>query len=807
MIRRAALLSLIALLGCGKEPPAPVVVGKQAGSGGGEKKPVEPVAPPTDAGPIDEASKRARLVKDCEKRFQAGDTAARLDAVRDVEGGGEDGLPLLRKALIDKDRGVRIEAGAVWTRIARDTTEGVAVLVEELSRPGGTADSRVFAMQALEALGPRASAAIPALIKALALSPRESEAAIDALQAIGEESVLSVVEAARRAVDIPTRSRALKLLSQLAPLNPDAIAAMREALLHPDPVLRAAAAESLGGAAAEHDMVVDALTPFLADPDGSVRAAAGRAVRRGGRRSLRAGQALVDALRDDLAGDAIASLFCDLGPEGAPLLDAIRPLLTNRDAALAARAAIALSAMGAAATSALPDLLCAWEASLKPGSGSDSQASLRSAIIRMGDLAVLPVVELMRGSSSRETKSGCLDLLAEMSVISGDAVRALATCLKDESVREEVVGRLEKLGPMAWRTAGDLIAAERLAKTDLSRDQIYRALGAIGVRDAANVKEVREMMPRAGDRASFLLESLVTGGMDGVMCLRRFLLFDPAAPDRRQLAVEILTAMPGGLEGEVPALTGLLAHPDPEARRSAARAMCVIRKLPETAIQALAKLLDDGSPRVRRAAVVALARSEGAAAPIAARLRKCDADLDPDVRCLALLSLGSSGAEPKAEEMLLDTLLNDTRPESRAAAARAISRLRAPGKAVIPSLARALRDKSEPVVTEALIALAILRADAKFVDPELKRRDANLKSDFGAAVVWACRGEKTARAMGILVELSRAGLPESRDDIATSLLVQVGPGEPGVRSDLLEMCKGSWPGRHSFRLALASRTK
>ncbi|MEK7467332.1 MAG: HEAT repeat domain-containing protein [Planctomycetota bacterium] len=805
-MRRVALLSLLVLAGCGKEPPAPVI-GKQAGSGTGANFPVEPAPVPVPAGPIDEAARLQSLARDCEKQFESADPLVRANAVRVIEACGEDGVALLRTGLMDRDPLVRVEAASVWTRVARDATEAISVLIEEISSPGGGLDLRITAIRAIADLGPRAHAAVPALVGALCLASGENTEAMDALAAIGDPALLPVIEAARRSPDSSARARALRLLSRMAPFNGDAVEVMREALMSPDPVLRAGGAAALGPAAADHDSIVDALAPFLSDPDGIVRAAAGGAMRQAGRRSLRAGEALVRALRDDLAGQPVATLLCELGPEAAPLLDPIRALLTDRDPSVAARAALALSAMGAAATAAIPDLMCAWEASMKSGSGSASRASLTGAIARMGDLAVVPVLDLLKGSPSRETKSGCLELLAELSMRSADAVGALADCLHDDLLRDEVVLLLARLGPFAWRSAADLIQAERLAKSDSSREQIFRAIGAIGVRDVANVHAVREMMPRAGNRATDLIESLVTAGPDGVLSLRRLLLFEPGAPDRRRLAVEVLSAMPGGVDGEVSVLTDLLSHADSETRRAAARALFTVRHLPPATIQALGNLLTDASPRVRRAAVVALARSGQSAAPVAARLRACESDTESEVRCLSLLALATSGSEPGAKDMILDTLLNDTRASSRASAARALARLASPGKDVVAALATALKDRESEVVTEALLALAILRADEKISDRELKRRDANTTADFGAAVVWACRNRNAGRAVRILIDSLRAGLPDSQEEIATSLLVQLGPGDPEARRELLALCAGDWPGRHSFRLALASRTR
>ncbi|KAF0244943.1 MAG: putative NTPase [Planctomycetota bacterium] len=813
MMRRAALLFLLALVGCGKEPPAPVI-GRQAGGrsstpGAREKQdpPPDPEGPPPNPDVV-EAARRGAILRECEKGFAGTDPAGRLDAISAVEGAGEEALPLLQRGLLDPVREVRLAAAELHVRIARDADEGIPVLSAIALDSKGPEALRVRALEALTALGPRALPAAGALVKAIG-DPRTAvaEAAERALGVLGEEAIPVVVDAARRATAPSARPRALKALARLAPRSSDVVGIMLAALLEQDAALRAAAADGLSVAARDSDAVVDALAPFLADPESTVRAAAGRSMRNAGRRALRASEALVKSLGDASAGAHVAALLADLGPDAAPLLDRLRPLLLNSDAAVVSRAALAISAMGASAAPALPDLMCAWEASTFPGRGSEAQASLRSAIVRMGDMALPPVLDLQRGSASRETKSGCLDLLAEMSTTSGDAVAALAELLRDDVIRDEVVHRLEGLGPFAWRSGADLIAAERLAMSDSSREQIYRALGAIGVRDAENVKAVREMMPRAGDRATFLVESLVTAGSEGNLALRGLLLSDPNAPDRRRLAVEVLTAMPGGVDGEVPAVTALLSHPDPETRRAAARALCVVRALPATTVQALAILLDDTSARVRRNAVVALARCGPSAAPAAARLRACDADPDADVRCLALLALGTSGAEARAQDMLLDTLLNDTRLASRAASARALARMTSPGKEVIPALVKALKDRETEVVTEALIALAILGADEKFLNGELKRRDANTKADFGMAAVWACRGINTARALKILVETLRAGLPESQEDIATSLLVKLGPGDADARRELLELCRGAWPGRHAFRRALATRTK
>jgi hypothetical protein len=161
-----------------------------------------------------------------------------------------------------------------------------------------------------------------------------------------------------RAVDVEKRVAAIDGLGKAGPKAQAAVPALLEALADPDAMVRSAAAFSLGFIHSDAPAVVPALTRALADTDKFVRSAAANGLEFFGPQARDAVPELTRALDDAFAPtrSAAARALTMVGPDAKRAAAKLIGLLADADKYTRSAAALALGAVGAAADEAVPAL-------------------------------------------------------------------------------------------------------------------------------------------------------------------------------------------------------------------------------------------------------------------------------------------------------------------------------------------------------------------------------------------------------------------------------------------------------------------
>ena len=266
------------------------------------------------------------------------DARVRLAAARRLELLGRDArtaAPALEQALEDRDVRVRVAAACALAGLKPQSERAGAVLAEAFA--AAPVGRRL--LRALEAYGPRARPALPALVARV----ERDDASIRVLAEIGAASVPGLAELLRHA-DPAVRRRALDALRRIGPDARSAAPLIEAALKDVEPSVQAEAARALG--AVQREKAVPLLVELLQE-EGPRRTSAAEALCQLGEKEGLAGPpppgsglnalrrpAQWDHLRrvsidHDLAGTAgeileelaVDAVLCvEAGPEARPLL-------------------------------------------------------------------------------------------------------------------------------------------------------------------------------------------------------------------------------------------------------------------------------------------------------------------------------------------------------------------------------------------------------------------------------------------------------------------------------------------------------
>jgi HEAT repeat protein len=227
---------------------------------------------------------------------------------------------------------------------------------------------------ALQALGPQAEEAVPALIPLLR-SPDAwvAEFAAHALSATGLASVTGIPLLAdvvcNSSLPVAQRLACSNALASIGPPAQSAVPRLLKVVEQPEPVsppvgevtewqLRAAIIHALGRIGGEDKRLIEIVHSQLSSRSSDVRAASADALGRVAKQSPEVLKDLIRRLRDDDAGvramaaQAIGRMECDRTTAVTPLVDA----LSNERHEVCVAAAMALGRIGPTAKSALPAL-------------------------------------------------------------------------------------------------------------------------------------------------------------------------------------------------------------------------------------------------------------------------------------------------------------------------------------------------------------------------------------------------------------------------------------------------------------------
>lgn len=564
--------------------------------------------------------------------------------------------------------------------------------------------------------------------------------------------------------------------------------------LHADGVeTRRAAASALRSAASDvqRQALPAMIERLLKEKDGQVRLGVLDAVTSLGSEAAPAIPALLETLRTDAGGSRQEESHQDyrsalaLAAVGKPAVGGLRGLLRERGRKENVRAEVvmALGRIGPDAAPAVPELV--------PLLGDPSERIRREAsqaLGRIGSSAVEPLIaaaedrateqraravealgQLARGDEragvavlarvddqAPEVRAAAVQALARFEVPEDRLRPILAASLRhaDGRVRLAVVNvlaarrsMLAALAPGLESLAGSsdpgtarhaayllglmgpdvmprLIAALRRPESRI--DVIAEAMSHIGRSAGGEIgRALRDPDPRVR-RGAALAMGQIRPPVPGTAASLTAGLGDAD----REVRAAFLTAV-GQLgpraAGSAPAVRGLLADPSPEIRALAIEVLWHCAARDRRLLADLTPRLDDDDPAVQRRAIDTI-RAMGppgqAVLPqVIARLKSSDTN----VRVAAAEFIASHGQAPAGAVPALVPLLGDATPRVRIVVAETLGILGKPAQPALASLARLLDDREAEVRKSAVAAIASLELDATVVRPHFARalRDDN----------------------------------------------------------------------------------
>lgn len=409
-------------------------------------------------------------IADLEARWDTADVPTRvaiLDRVGRKKVWHDKAVPLLRKALRDRDAKVRANAAVALLRSTR-ARSAVAELSVALTDPDR--EVRNSALWALNSVGPAAQPAISTLAAMLRADRDRLAQVFSALASIGQAAVPTLLDFVADA-DPAGRQGAADAIARIGPEARSALPALLKHLDDSSREVRWAVAMAL---AAIGPAAIDPLTQALRNPDPRVRGTAARALGHMRDRAGPAVPALIDALfqaqpfddparpspapandeRREEPPQGVYAVLEDMGKSAIPaLVDRLRG--RDREARVQAMRALGYSS--------------SWE---NPGQAiSLLIEDLADADIRLEAVEALGMI----GTRRREEAPGLIDVMRK------SAVPPLLQSLGDEDpvVRRHAARALGKIGAANDQVVPALVRA--LKDPDRStRIGAIEALGAVG---------------------------------------------------------------------------------------------------------------------------------------------------------------------------------------------------------------------------------------------------------------------------------------------------------------------------------------
>ena len=432
-----------------------------------------------------------------------------LDALRQLRPGPQVTVPLFAKLMADADAPVRLRA---MHALADAGEEAVPFLIEALKNE----KAAYWACLVLRDLGPKAKAAVPALIERLAdPRPEIRREAILALAAMAEAAAPAAPQLVKALDDKPVHAAAVFALGSIGAAPAGAEAKIRATLNDPDHTAGVAGTWALAKLhKGEKEYVVwaaEALVFYLKDPDARCRTAAARALadlKPGPDISLpifektfqgadekvvegaldavaalgaQAVPNLIKALKHERLRPRIVSVLGQIGPAAAPAAEALAGLLDDKNPLTQKEVAMALAKIGPAAKAAVPALAKAVEQEGAVGYGA------AFALGKIGPEAAAAEAVLLKTLESKDESAALIGAWALAQIhpkcnqCAAKAVPVLIRGLADEEAQYRVSAAdgLMAFGPLAKQAAPALEKASKDGDQGV-REAAAEALKAVG---------------------------------------------------------------------------------------------------------------------------------------------------------------------------------------------------------------------------------------------------------------------------------------------------------------------------------------
>jgi HEAT repeat protein len=496
---------------------------------------------------------------------------------------------------------------AVWALEQTPSATATAALIDRLADQDS--EVRTGAAQALGAIGPPASEAVPALSNLIPSEAAVREAAGQALVKIGAPAIPALRNLLAHANEA-VRAEAVTSLGEMGAPAGTAIPEIAALLKDSSPQVRATAARALGKFGPQAKGTVTELADRSTDQDKRVQVEALRALRAIGPDETCV-KPLLAALRDsDAAVHQLAQETLSTMRPNKKWVPALRTGLRDANPRIAAYAAGALAGLGKDAAEATPDFCQALsneDAAVRRGAAE----ALAGLVPAAGTVAGLFIaLDDDSGDVAKAAERG-LHLLSKLSASEVDHVsRALKS--KRARVRLFALGLVEKLGPEAKSVSRDLVAL--ITDGDEAvRQQAIAVLVTVAPRSGELPKAIAEMLDRAVASRSRLVakEHLATLAKLGPNA-------EPAVPniirllDDENLQEDAVAALRQVGQPAIPLLIDSLESKDIDHRIVIINTLGEMGPAGKTAMDPLTRIADgDRFPRVRAAASAALKKLTG----------------------------------------------------------------------------------------------------------------------------------------------------------------------------------------------------
>ncbi|MBN1672353.1 MAG: HEAT repeat domain-containing protein [Kiritimatiellae bacterium] len=509
---------------------------------------------------------------------------------------GEPAIPELVKALAHSDRRIRRQAAVALGKMGPKAQAAVPALIRALP------DSGIPAREQLALIGKPAVPALPEQIRREDATARRT--AIEVLAAIGpaaQDAARELLTVLATRPEKEDQCAALNAIGRIAADSPEVLALLKARLDHKERAVRHAAAEALGREHWAMDAVAPILIEGLAEKDSTVDSELINAL---ARRGAAAVPYLQKALAHSSATVRARSVYglMLIGPPAAEravpaLVDALR---RDPDSEVRSESARALANFASAPDRIVPALAEAL------GDKDDRVRAHGSATLaKVGEPAVPALLKALEHPLPK-ARVWAARALGKIGAPARGAVPGIAKILKqtDRDARLAAVQALDQLDPQCRACLPDLVAA--LGDPDmLVRDAVV-TLAAKAGKDAVPRLRAALRDPNAGIRcgAASALGKIGPDAAAGAGDLVKAL--DDSDRHARRAAVEALGRMPVALVPYVPKLAAVLKHQDDSVAREVARVLGRIGPAARAAAPALQEAARSGSPIVKRAAEDAL---------------------------------------------------------------------------------------------------------------------------------------------------------------------------------------------------------
>ncbi len=674
------------------------------------------------------------VVEALEKSLADNDTQVRFQALMALARAGEKSAPAmagLLKCVSDRDDQIRYRAGGALGQIGAAAVEPLVANWAE-----GTDRARIAMAQALEHIGPAASAAIPLLDQALANGkeglPRY---AAEALVAIAPQDEAMFLKMAGQA-DGVVRKIGITALASIATPSDVVTQELRKGVKDAEPKIRETAIIALAKSNLPMSEKSQFIETALLDEGASVRAAA-----------------IVAMRKADLPGKEFAMRI-------AIRLEAAEPEAANAIVK-------ALAALGSDATATLPSLLQCID---KPGIDQDLVAH---ALASFGG----PAVPELLAAIEKQPQSEAV-LSRALALIGEPAVTALVQGMSsdNELIRTAATRAVGGVRPLN-RSLLETLAKGLGDSSPTIRTIAINALMAAN-KEAAFVQErlLEALQDTAAEVRAAALQSLTIfefAPEDIQTALSRGL--SDSVPVVRVSAANVLAGLPKFHRGNMERLVDLMGDADGRVRRASIQTVGKFdtKLIDDAMIQACVRALGDDDHTVRLAATEAVKALKLAAPSV---LGAVAANLVDDQELLRASLDAISGFGDQAASLIpsVSGLVSHEKADVRAAAITALAEIDKDPQQLTGRLTEALDDKEWEVRRIAGVALGKLGPEAKGAVPKLFRLLKNEEdTDFASG---ALREINTAPVEAIPLFMENIESEERRVGFyAISLLGKIGP--------------------------------